>query len=85
MPLDTPNGDGSPGNIDRRLDRMDDVIAGMIDAVQVTHKTVMEEMAAHRHIRRKLLDIIQQSRGEIQDLIRLQREHRIDIMALVEI
>ncbi len=42
-------------------------------------------MAAHRHIQRKLLDIIQQSRGEIQDLIRLQREHRIDIMALVEI
>ena len=85
MPLDTPNGDGSPYNIDRRLDRMNDVTAGMIDAAQVTHKTVMEEMAAHREIQRNMLDIIQQSRREIQDLIRLQREHRIGIMTLIEI
>ncbi len=64
---------------------MNDVIAGMIDTVQGTHKTVMEEMAAHREIQRKMLDAIQQSRREIQDLIGLQREHRIGIMALIEI
>lgn len=81
MPSDTPNGDGYANNIDRRLDRMSDVITGMIDAMQITHKAVMEELAEYRSIQRNMLEIISESRGEIQDLLLLQREHRIDIMA----
>ena len=87
MPVDTPNGDGSPYNIDRRLEEMSNAIAGIIQAVQVTHKAVMEEMATYREVQRgihrDMLEVISKSRDETQDLLLLQREHRIDIMVLL--
>ena len=45
----------------------------------------MEQMPAHREVQRNMLDITQHSRGQTQDLLELQREHRIDIMALFDI
>lgn len=61
----------------RRMDRLEGVIHSMLDLIQVKaeadtkrHEQVMQEISA--------------SREEVRDLIALQREHRIDIMALFQ-
>ena len=75
MPSDTPNGDGYAYNFDKRLDAMRDVLQTLGDVMLHNHQQIMEQQ-------RGMLDIIRESRGEIRDLLELQREHRIDIMAL---
>jgi hypothetical protein len=61
----------------QRLDQMSDVIQGMITLVLEQGK-----MFDHRH--EQTMAEIKEQRAEIQDLITLQKEQRIDIMALFE-
>ncbi len=72
---DTPNGDGYAYNFDRRLDRINDAIQSLLDAYvedrRLFHDTMVE--MNKRHI---------ETMEEIRELILLQREQRIDIMAL---
>lgn len=79
---DAPNGDGYAYNFDKRLDKMKDIIVTMIDLVHVQHKAFMEELQQNRSDARQLhLDIM----AEMRELLELQREHRIDIMALFQV
>lgn len=61
----------------RRLDRMEAVIHSMIDAMQEQSKVWTKQHEEN-------MAEIRESRAEIQELITLQKEHRIDIMALFE-
>lgn len=69
---------GTGENEDRlRLDRMNDVIQSMITLV-------LEQGKMYDRQHEQVMAEIREQRGEIQDLITLQKEHRIDIMALFE-
>jgi len=61
----------------KRLDRMEDVIQRMIALVLEQAK-----MSDRRH--EQAMAEIREQRAEIQDLVALQREHRVDIMALFQ-
>jgi hypothetical protein len=61
----------------QRLDQMNDVIQSMITLVLEQGK-----MFDRRH--EQTMAEIKEQRAEIQDLITLQKEQRIDIMALFE-
>jgi hypothetical protein len=72
-----------------RLDRMENVIQSLITLVHENlkaqremHQNVLESI---RESHQSTLAIIRESRAEIHDLIELQKEHRIDIMALFQL
>lgn len=75
---DTPNGDGYGYNFDRRLDRINDTIVSLVSSLTQMREFMQEshKLATARH---------DQTMEEIRELITLQREHRIDIMALFEV
>ncbi len=60
-----------------RLDRMNDVIQSMITLT-------LEQGKLYDRQHEQTMAEIREQRAEIQDLIMLQKEHRIDIMALFE-
>jgi len=68
------NGGTSENENRQRLDQMQNVVQSMI--------TLAHE---HGKLHEQILAEIREQRGEIQDLIALQKEHRIDIMALFEL
>jgi hypothetical protein len=68
------NGGSDNANL-RRLDRMEDVIQSMITLVQTQSRMVQDQAAVWD---RQHLQIME----EIRELISLQKEQRIDIMAL---
>lgn len=70
------NGDGENQNL-QRLNRMEDVIQSMITLVHA-----QMEVTAAQHT--ATMTEIRELRGSIQELLALQREHRIDIMALFQ-
>ena len=68
------NGSGESEAL-RRLDRMNDVIQNMITLV---HEEAKENLAVHQEFRKRHLENMEEIRG----LMDLQKEQRIDIMAL---
>ncbi len=65
---------GSENRNFERLDRMDAQIQGLIQLAHDQSRNFAE-----------IIDVIRESRLEIQELITLQKEHRIDIMALFQV
>jgi hypothetical protein len=61
----------------RRLDQMEDVIQSMITLT-------LEQGKMYDRQHEQMMTEIREQRAEIQDLIVLQKEHRIDIMALFQ-
>jgi hypothetical protein len=61
----------------RRLDQMEDVIQNMITLT-------LEQGKMYDRQHEQTMAEIREQRAEIQDLIMLQKEHRIDIMALFQ-
>ncbi len=61
----------------RRLDQMQSLVQSMITLVLEQGKMYDRQ---HEHVMAE----IREQRAEIQDLILLQREHRIDVMALFQ-
>ncbi len=61
----------------RRLDQMEDVIQSRITLT-------LEQGKMYDRQHEQMLTEIRERRAEIQDLIVLQKEHRIDIMALFQ-
>ena len=71
------NGDGSPHSFDRKLDRINDTLASLTASL-----VAQRELSQHHHElaeRRHELVML-----EIRELLELQREQRIDIMALFQ-
>jgi hypothetical protein len=68
---------GSENENQRRLDDMNDVIQSMITLT-------LEQGKIYDRLHEQAMAEIREQRAEIQELITLQREHRIDIMALFE-
>lgn len=75
---DETTGEGYTRNFDRRLDRMNDFLQSLTDSMLLQHR-----LATERH--ELVMEEIAAQRGEISELLALQREHRIDIMALFEL
>ncbi len=75
---DTPNGDGDAYNFDRRMDRINDTIVSLTESMVMMRDFMLDshKLATARH---------EQVMEEIRELLGLQREHRIDIMALFEV
>lgn len=71
------NGGTNENENRKRLDHMEDVIQSMI-----TLTLEQGKMYDKRH--EQTMAEIREQRAEIQDLITLQKEHRIDIMALFQ-
>jgi hypothetical protein len=72
---DLINGDGAPHSFDRQLDRINDTLANLTAVM-----AVQRELAGHHHaLAEKRHELVME---EIRELLILQREHRIDIMAL---
>jgi hypothetical protein len=69
------NGGTNESENRRRLDQIEDVIQSMITLVLEQGKVYDRQ---HEHA----IAEIREQRAEIQDLIALQKEHPIDIMAL---
>ena len=72
---DTPNGDGYAYKFDRRLERINDAIQSLSGAYVKDRRLVRDTMVEmhSRHI---------ETMEGIRELLLLQREQRIDIMAL---
>jgi hypothetical protein len=89
---DTPNGDGYAHNFNARMDRMNDFLQSMTESFLEHHRVAMEEIKAMREANREqhtlTMDEMReqhtQTMDEIRELLTLQREHRVDIMALFE-
>jgi hypothetical protein len=62
------NGHNYPHSFEQRMDRMEAFLQSMVDAFQKQHEQTME--------------VIHGQHESIRELIDLQKEHRIDIMAL---
>jgi phage/plasmid primase-like uncharacterized protein len=71
------NGGTSENENRRRLDQIEDVIQSMITLT-------LEQGKMYDRQHEQTLAEIREQRAEIQDLIALQKEHRIDIMALFQ-
>jgi hypothetical protein len=72
---DTPNGDGQTYSFERRMDRMEAFLQSLLAAEEHYHALLKE-----RH--ELVMKQIAATHEEIRDLIILQKEQRIDIMAL---
>lgn len=72
------NGDGYTHSFERRFDRMDATIAAIIESISLMRERaeLEHELAAKRHAF---------AMEELREMRDLQREHRIDIMALFEV
>jgi hypothetical protein len=81
---DVTNGDGSAFHFDRKLDRVNDTLAGLMAAVEIQRKqmSLQRELADHQFsLSEKRHELAME---EIRELLALQREQRIDVMALFE-
>ena len=74
---DTTNGDGSAFNFDRKLDRINDTLASMVGLM---HES-MQSMQSYMQLTREQHQLFME---EVHSLMELQREQRVDIMALFE-
>jgi hypothetical protein len=72
------NGASGENQNARRLDQMENVIQSMITLA-------LEQGKMYDKMHEQHMAEIREQRAEIQDLIVLQKEHRIDIMALFEL
>jgi hypothetical protein len=71
------NGGTNENENRKRLDHMEDVIQSMITLT-------LEQGKMYDKQHEQTMAEIREQRAEIQDLITLQKEHRIDIMALFQ-
>ena len=76
------NGQDFPHNFDARMTRMEAHLAALVDAMQTYHEKSMEEMRVMRETYREQHT---QFLDEVRELLALQKEHRIDIMALFQV
>jgi len=74
---DITNGDGSPFSFDRKLDRINDSLANLTAGLNAMRETLLLEMQTSKARHELVME-------EIRGLMDLQKEHRIDIMALFE-
>ena len=76
------NGQDFPHGFDARMSRMEAHLAALVDALQTYHERTMEEMRVMRETyREQHRDFLE----EVRELLALQKEHRIDIMALFQV
>ncbi len=78
------NGDGSAFNFDRKLDRINDTLASLTAAMEIQREQMSPQRQLADHpfsLSEKRHDLVME---EIRELLALQREQRIDIMALFE-
>jgi hypothetical protein len=68
---------GGEGDNRRRLDQMEDVIQSMI-------ALVLEQGKLYDRQHQQAMEEISEVRGSIRELLELQKEHRVDIMALFQ-
>ncbi len=81
---DITNGDGSAFHFDRKLDRINDTLAGLTTSMVVQREqlTLQRELADHQFaLSEKRHELVME---ELREMRELQREQRIDIMALFE-
>lgn len=64
------------------MTRMEAHLAALVDAMQTYHEKSMEEMRVMRETYREQHT---QFLDEVRELLALQKEHRIDIMALFQV
>ncbi len=74
---ETTNGDGSAFNFDRKLDRINDTLASMAVMMIDFMRNIQSYVELTKQQHEMVMD-------EIHGLIELQKEQRIDIMALFE-